>query len=305
MQFVVSLPANYLRWVPLKLLSRDPDSLSERVQGNSAVKALHLLTPSGPVPIALHIEWREREAFCRVESSVALDADAMQAAESVARRILGVDHDPSAFEAHVETAQPPAGVNGTRLSDVIAGRRGLRIAQYADVFEGVAWAIIGQQITLSFAYKLRRVVVQRCGTRVSDGLIAQPTAAAVAALDYADLTAHQFSRRKAEYLIDTARLLTAGALVLDPTLPADEMQARLLAVRGLGPWSTNYLMMRAMAYPDCVPLGDTGLSTALQRFYKLDHRPKAAETGLLMQPFAPFRSLATYHLWMNLGEPLA
>jgi 3-methyladenine DNA glycosylase/8-oxoguanine DNA glycosylase len=305
MQFIVPLPANYLRWVPLKLLSRDPDSLSERVRGHSAVKALHLPTADGPVPIALQIEWREAEALCRVESPVTLDLSAVRAAEAMARRIIGVHSDPTAFESHVETAQPPAGMNGIRLSDVIGGRRGLRIAQYADIFEGVAWAIIGQQITLSFAYKLRRVVVQRCGTPLSGGLIAQPTAAAVAALDYADLTAHQFSRRKAEYLIDTARLITNRALILDPAIPAPEMESRLLAVRGLGPWSTNYLMMRAMAYPDCVPLGDTGLSTALQRFYKLDHRPKAAETGNLMQPFAPFRSLATYHLWMNLGEPLA
>jgi 3-methyladenine DNA glycosylase/8-oxoguanine DNA glycosylase len=60
-------------------------------------------------------------------------------------------------------------------------------------------------------------------------------------------------------------------------------------------------MMRALGFADCVPLGDTGLSTGLQRFFALDHRPGAQEVATLMEPFAPFRSLATYHLWMSLG----
>jgi 3-methyladenine DNA glycosylase/8-oxoguanine DNA glycosylase len=52
-----------------------------------------------------------------------------------------------------------------------------------------------------------------------------------------------------------------------------------------------------------VPAGDAGLSAALQRFFVLDHRPGPAETRALMEPFAPFGSLATYHLWTSLGDP--
>jgi 3-methyladenine DNA glycosylase/8-oxoguanine DNA glycosylase len=74
-------------------------------------------------------------------------------------------------------------------------------------------------------------------------------------------------------------------------------------VRGLGPWSVAYLLMRGYGFADCVPVGDAGLSAALQRFFALDHRPGAGETRTLMEPFAPFRSLATYHLWTSLGDP--
>ena len=128
-----------------------------------------------------------------------------------------------------------------------------------------------------------------------------PTAEAVAQLNYADLTARQYSQRKAEYLIDIARLITSGQLTLDPLAPASQIEKQLMAIRGLGKWSTNYIMMRVLGFADCVPLGDTGLTTALQQFYALDHRPDVEETTELMKPFAPYRSLATYHLWTSLG----
>ena len=77
----------------------------------------------------------------------------------------------------------------------------------------------------------------------------------------------------------------------------------MLDVRGLGPWSVQYFLMRGLGFADCVPVGDAGLTAALQRFHHLDHRPGPAETRELMEPFAPFRSLGTYHLWSSLGDP--
>jgi 3-methyladenine DNA glycosylase/8-oxoguanine DNA glycosylase len=122
----------------------------------------------------------------------------------------------------------------------------------------------------------------------------------VARLDYADLTARQFSRRKAEYLIDSARLIAAGTLDAEslPDAPPDVVRERLMAIRGFGAWSTNYVMMRGCGFPDCVPLGDTGLTSGLQSFFGLPKRPDANETLALMEPFVPYRSLATFHLWM-------
>ncbi len=61
--------------------------------------------------------------------------------------------------------------------------------------------------------------------------------------------------------------------------------------------------MRGCGYEDCVPAGDTGLATALEGFFNLPARPDNDETEELMRPFAPHRSLATFHLWTNLGAP--
>ena len=72
-------------------------------------------------------------------------------------------------------------------------------------------------------------------------------------------------------------------------------------MRGLGPWSVNYLMMRALGLADCVPIGDAALTRNLKRFYDLEKRPGAEDTRSLMEPFAPHRSLATFHFWALQG----
>ncbi len=287
--FTLSLPENYLSWVPLKLLGRDPESVTERVNGNCAMKALTI----GSTAVLLHLEWNAQHVRCQVESVEPLAPGSMQAIHAALIQMLGLTAQPDRFERFV-TSQPD-------LARLVEGRRGLRIPLSADLFEGITWAIVGQQVNLGFAYKLRRQLAQLCGQPVGHDLVAHPTAQAVAALDYADLTVRQFSRRKAEYLIDTARLIVSGQLKLDRWMAADQLEKQLMDVRGLGRWSVHYIMMRAFGFADCVPLGDTGLSTALQRFYNLDHRPDAAEVDQLMAVFKPYRSLATYHLWASLG----
>ncbi len=289
-QFTITLPQNYLPSVTLRLLDRDSASVIERVSGNCAVKALHI----NGTPLLLHMQWDDGQVHCRVESEQTVSVETMQAVHSAVIRMLGFWTNPAGFE-HCAESDPD-------VARLVGARQGLRIPLSADIFEGIAWAIIGQQINLPFAYKLRREFAQHYGQPLGNGMFAHPTPEQVAQLDYEDLTPYQFSRRKAEYLIDIARLIVSGELALDPLAAATSIEKRLLAVRGIGVWSVNYIMMRAFGFVDCVPLGDTGLTSALQRFYRCEQRPDATETTRLMQKFAPYRSLATYHLWMSQGE---
>jgi AraC family transcriptional regulator of adaptative response / DNA-3-methyladenine glycosylase II len=173
------------------------------------------------------------------------------------------------------------------------------------VFDGLLWAIIGQQINLPFACLLKRRLIERTGTPLADGLMAPPTPAAVAALEPTELLPLQFSRQKADYLIATARLIAEGQLDVESLreMSATRAERTLLEIRGLGPWSVNYLMMRSLGFPDCVPLGDTGVTSGLLALYQLEQRPDVDATRRLMAPFAPYRSLATAHLW-QLHQPL-
>ncbi len=292
LSFRLALPRSYPVARTLGYLGRDPASVTMRVDGRSFALGLWI----DGRPAVLRVELASGEARGTVEARRSLPPDAEPRARDSLRRLLGLNRDPKAFERHVSAA--PA------LAPLIAGRRGLRILQTPDPFDGLIWAIVGQQINLAFAFTLRRRLVERTGTPALGGLFAPPTAEKVANLEVEELTREQFSRRKAEYLVGVARRIAAGELNLNrlATAPAAEVEAALLAVRGLGPWSVHYLMMRAFGFEDCVPAGDSGLVRGLMKFFHLPERPGIAATRELMQPFAPYRSWATFHLWQSLRD---
>ncbi|HEX6083255.1 MAG TPA: hypothetical protein VF266_01940 [Thermoanaerobaculia bacterium] len=260
---VIELPRGYRADLTLRYLGRDSDSLCERVTGNTILTA---------------------------DTKIALNENVGQASAcpvATARKLLGLNIDPRPFEkAHPQ---------------LVKGHEGAHLPQTATVWESLMWAIVGQQVNLPFAYRLRRVLVELRGEPARNGLRRHPTAEQVATLDYSDLTSRQFSNSKAHYVIDTARLIASGALPLEtfPSREPSEVEEMLLNVRGVGIWTANYVMMRGCAFPDCAPAGDSALSTSLQSFLKLDHRPDAHETRTLMERFAPWRSLATLHLWLR------
>ncbi|WP_257303490.1 DNA-3-methyladenine glycosylase 2 [Geothrix campi] len=267
----------------LRFHGRDPESVSERVAGTTLRKAAHfagrpavLSLAFGPESVTVSLEGAQGPA-------------AMVAAHRAALRLLAWHGDPAPFEA----AQPA----------LARSRKGLRVPLTLDPFEALIWAILGQQVNLAFAYALRRDLIRLTGTPVGD-LIAHPEAARLAALDIRDLLARRFSRRKAEYVLNAARKVAEGELRLEEMFTATGAGRALLALRGCGPWTAQYVLMRGLGFRDCVPVGDAALTLALQRWFKLEVRPDGPETLRLMAPFAPHRSLATFHLWASLkGVP--
>lgn len=258
---VLELPDGYRADLTLRYLGRDSDSLCERVTGHTIETA---------------------------DTTIVLNAGRASARPvATARKLLGLNLDPKPFER----AHP----------DLVRGHEGAHLPQTATVWESLMWAIVGQQVNLTFAYRLRRVLVELCGEPARNGLRRHPAAERVAQLDYSDLTSRQFSSSKAHYVIDTARLIAAGALPLEtfPSSEPAEVEKMLTGVRGIGTWTANYVMMRGCAFPDCVPAGDSALSASLQTYFDLDRRPDAHETRTLMERFRPWRSLATYHFWLR------
>lgn len=292
--FQIPLPPSYPIGRILGYLGRDAESLTVQVEGQRFALGLWI----DGRPALLRAELRDREVRAELEGR-RLPADAGDQARDYLRRLLGLHADPEPFERLV-SASP-------RLAPLVAGRLGLRIPQTPDLFDGLTWVIVGQQINLAFAYTLRRRLAERAGVPVSGGiggLLAPPTAEAVANLTVEELGRMQFSRRKAEYLIGAARKIVASELDLArlATASPEEAEAGLVAVRGIGRWSAQYLMMRAFGLEDCVPVGDAGLVKGLARFFNLPDRPGEAETLELMRPFAPYRSWATFHLWQSLKD---
>jgi AraC family transcriptional regulator of adaptative response / DNA-3-methyladenine glycosylase II len=295
--FELLLPDDYPLERTLRYLGRDPQSLTERVTRQTLWVAQRVGETSVVVRVIFAGDGALR-ARCEVRAPVPLRPGQYAALHARLLELLGLACDPARFEAQV-LADPD-------LAPLVAGQRGLRVPRVSDPFDGLIWAIAGQQVNVPFACTLRRRLTALVGQPLDDGLYAPPTPEAVAALAPEDLTALSFSRAKAAYLLEASRAVVSGELPLVEMAcwPATQVERTLLAARGIGPWSAHYLMLRAYGFLDCVPLGDTGLTSGLQHFFELPARPDRRETLALMQRFSPYRSLATFHLWQRYGKPL-
>jgi len=283
-RFTLPVPAGLRVQDVLTFHGRDGLSVSERVEGDVLRKAFLCQGQPSVLTLAFH------DQSVEVALAGATGAPAMAKAHAAALRLIGWHGDPGAMEAaHADLAQ---------------GREGLRVLLTLDPFEALVWAILGQQVNLAFAYALRRDLIRLAGEPADSGLIAHPDAPRIAALKVEDLQALRFSRRKAEYLLHAAKEVAAGRLHLEAQFTATGAAKAIQSLRGCGPWTAQYVLMRGLGFRDCVPLGDAGLTLALQRWFGLEDRPDASATTRLMAPFAPHRSLATFHLWASLkGTP--
>lgn len=282
-RFELALPADYPLDALRRHLGRDPHSIQDRLEGDRYLAAVRL----GSGPALLRVRFAPEALEVEVEGG---GGRAALEAHAVVIGMLGLEQDREAFGRLVRRAG---------LLRLVGGQPGLPVFQQLSPFDGLVWSIVGQQVHLLFAGLLRRRLAELAGEPVSEGLRAAPRPEAVAALDPAQLVPLQFSRRKAEYLIGIAQKIAGGEIPLERMreYSATRAERLLLGQRGFGPWSVNYLLMRALGFADCVPYGDTGLTSGLKKLFRLRERPDPDETRRLMAVFSPHRSLATFHLW--------
>jgi AraC family transcriptional regulator of adaptative response / DNA-3-methyladenine glycosylase II len=284
--FRVELPRDYCLSHLLRTLGRDPHSVTERFDAGAYEAAMDL----DGVPGVVRLRFRPGAVAAEVGAAGRIGPPQRVAAHRAVAAILGLGQDAAGFARLARRLG---------LARLVAGRPGLRLSLTPSVLDGLLWCIIGQQINLPFACLLKRRLVESTGTRLAGGLFALPAPERIASLEPDDLRPWQYSRQKAEYLIGAARLVAARTLDLGALagISATRAERTLLAVRGLGPWSVNYLLMRSLGFADCVPLGDTGVTSGLQALLGLEERPDTDATLRLMSVFSPHRSLATAHLW--------
>lgn len=274
--FRIELPPSYNVERVLRYLGRDPASLTEQVEGRTWRFGLWL----GDVPLEARADFGEGSV------SVACPRpDLLPELLWHVRRRLGLQVDAEAFER-----LPLA-------SRLVAGRCGLRIPLMTDVFECLCWIVLGQQVNFRYASTVRRRLVEAWGVPTGGTLLAPPPARAMASLAVDEIARLGTTGRKAETLISLARGWEDGRLPWTAEEPIPQLQRRLTDWRGLGPWSVQYLFMRCLGLPDCVPVGDAALVTALRLYFELPERPATPQVLALMAPFAPYRSLASFHLW--------
>jgi AraC family transcriptional regulator, regulatory protein of adaptative response / DNA-3-methyladenine glycosylase II len=210
------------------------------------------------------------------------------------RRMFDLDADPGAI-ASVLGGDP-------RLAPLIAARPGLRLPGGWDGFEIAVRAILGQQVSVVAARTLATRIASRHGEPLTaDGALPGlthlfPTPAALAD---ADLAGVGLTAARAATVRAVARALLDGAVDFRVERTLGDFVDRWTALPGIGPWTAQYIAMRALGHPDAFPAGDLVLQKAVpDDGSRLSARALAARAGA----WRPWRAYAVIHLWRDAAD---
>jgi len=193
------------------------------------------------------------------------------------------------------------------LSHLARHFRGMRIPQAPTVYETLISAIIEQQVNLSFAHKVKRVLIEAYGRSLEhEGrrYLCFPEPAALAITTPAELRKLEVSGPKARYIIGISRAVLDGSFDLEGLRQLEPAAAaeKLMVHKGVGAWTAHYVGLRALGHRDCLPSGDVGLQKAMGSFYGLRRQPTPKWVERTARAWAGWRSYATFYLWLTYWE---
>ncbi len=185
---------------------------------------------------------------------------------------------------------------------------GLRLVGIPDLFEALCWCIIGQQINLTFAHQIKERLVKYCGEQViynGEPNYLFPKPSAVLSLSDDELQAMKFSRQKMRYIRLVASEFEEDRLSLPILQALPDFESRkkaLTALTGIGPWTANYVLMKTLREPDCIPYGDTGLIAGLKKIGVIEHKNELDKLEAFFDHFVGWKSYLSFYIWRSLYE---
>ena len=161
-------------------------------------------------------------------------------------------------------------------------------------FQTLARSIVGQQISGAAASSV--------WNRMKEAKLA--TEDVISNLEPDDMMPLGLSRRKAEYIIGIAKEITSGDLVLEslPEMSGDEVQKRLVQIRGIGARTADNYRLFALADLNAWPVADIALQEGMKILKSLDTRPDVKIMESMGEPWKPFRGVGALILWHIYGS---
>jgi len=263
-----------------------------RTMPKSSFKRTARLTVAGQTHAGwLSGQWEADKHLLMLEVSEGL----LKVLPSVIRRVrtlFDLDADPTAINAVLQNDFPTAD--------------GLRVPGCFDGFELAVRAVLGQQVTVAAARTLTARVIKQWGDPIDtpdpDLHRLFPTPQALAQADENLLGSLGIVRQRQIALKALAQAVLAGHIDLNPSSHASDTLQALQSLPGFGPWTAQYIAMRALRWPDAWPEGDIALVKALG----MDNpRSQAARRAAeqLAERWRPWRSYAVIRAWAGTYQP--
>lgn len=284
------LPADFRRDDLLAFHRRDTQGVAEQVDATTLHKGI--AWHGRAARLTVRFENSEARAELNVDGAGKLGAKDAAEFEALVRRMIGLTQPIEIFEQRYR--------HHPQVGRLITAHPGLRVALCATPFEALTWAISAQQISLGAALSLRRRLIQAADLRHECGLYCYPDAATLARLGTSVLHEAGFSQAKAQTLTTLSKHVAEGRLPMDTwtdATPVEEIRSQLLSVRGIGPWTLNYTLLRGFGYLDGSLHGDVAVRRKLQVLLGGEGKLSERYTEKWLAEFAPWRALVAAHLW--------
>lgn len=224
-----------------------------------------------------------------VELSTAL-APALPTILMRLRNLFDLDARPDVIDGHL--------AQDSRLAPLVKQRPGMRVPGAFDAFELSVRAVVGQQMSVRGASTLAGRIAERFGESIETPLAdlnrLTPSAAVLAAAGGSSLQSIGLPSARAETLQNVAVAVAKREVDFGAALHATAVIEQLQQIPGIGPWTAEYIAMRALRWPDAFPPGDLGLKKALGL-------SSARAIEGLAERWRPWRAYAAMHLWESLN----
>lgn len=288
----IPLPKDFSFKECLWFLDRGFDDCLHKVEGGSVIKLLRM----GDGGHSL-LRMKEKEGVLLVEK-LAGDASERQVITFVTEW-LDLDRDISPFRQ--------AASSDPDLQSLVDRYWGLRLISIPDLFEVLCWSIIGQQINLTFAYKLKRALVEAAGEKVvhnSETYHVFPTPEQLLAVSFDQLKGMRYSTQKARYLHIVAEAFAEGSMShqeLARLETTQEVVQALMQLKGVGEWTANYVAMKCLRRPDAITYGDAGLLNGYKALKHMDRKPSRQELQAFFRQFPGWEAYIVFYIWRSLS----
>jgi len=265
----------------------------EAVDGGAYRRAIEWAGASGTLCVSRHP--RRRALVATIDGPVSTHASALAAPIA---RMFDLHADPAAIGAHLGA--------DAWLAPLVTAAPGLRVPGAWSAFELVVRAIVGQQVSVKAATTIVGRLVERVGVRIDAHAHAStawrfPTPAALAS---ADLAGIGMPGKRVAALQGFAQAVASGALAIErPDATAadfDAMRADLLALPGIGPWTVEYVAMRAWRDANAWPATDLVLMQSIAA--RDPALVRATQQRARSDAWRPWRAYAAMHLWNEIAD---
>jgi len=217
--------------------------------------------------------------------------------------LLGTDQDLTPFYQAARDDAP--------LSAIVRQFHGLHLPHTATVYEALVLAILGQQIATNVARIIRTLLIETHGpTQAFDGqdFYAFPRPETLSALTVEQLRTMKLSQRKAEYV----KGISQASMDNSPDgfeslhqMSDEEVVQKTVELRGVGIWTAQWVLIRALGRPDALPLGDLALRRVVSRVYFGGSEINDAQLDEFAQRWSPWRTYATVYLFTAMRSGMA